>query len=243
MAVKIALTEVNDLVGYLEDVWQSSFAYRSHGFFATPGDTNDYQQWGAGNVGTAQSAALINGDFDYGAPGGFIGDVDSIVFGDTLTGNASGYGIDASLTFDLSEATTGGSFTYAIYYLSNRGALDTFYKYLGEQGTEQVGSDANNVLYSFAGNDVLTGGGASDYDEFVYRADLNTTGWGNDTILDFVDGNDLISFEGYGWNDYSDFVAAGGSISGSTITYGSSTIDVAFLGSGTLDSSDLYFIA
>ena len=99
------------------------------------------------------------------------------------------------------------------------------------------------TLYSFAGDDVLTGAGSSDFDTFYYRADLNAGGWGDDSITDFVDGNDLIVLDGYGWNDYSDFLTAGGSISDSTISYAGDSIDVAFAGGGTLDSSDLIFVA
>ena len=113
------------------------------------------------------------------------------------------------------------------------------------KGTTQTGNSGGlgETLYSFAGDDVLTGAGASDFDTFYYRADLNAGGWGDDSITDFVDGNDLIVLDGYGWDDYSDFVTAGGSISGSTISYAGSSIDVAFAGGGTLDSSDLIFVA
>ncbi|MFC5758061.1 hypothetical protein [Rhizobium sp. GCM10022189] len=233
-----------DWVNYLETTWLNSFSYRSHGSFS-PGSA-PYDQWVAGNAGTTQSGVILNGDFSYVPPGGFVGSLDTLEFGSHLTGStAAGYDLNTVLTLDLSDATASAAFTYAIYYLSNAGDLTHLYDYLGEQGTTQTGNSGGlgETLYSFAGNDVLTGAGASDFDTFFYRADLNAGGWGDDTITDFVDGNDLIVLDGFGWDDYSDFVSAGGSISGSTISYAGNTIAVAFAGGGTLDSSDLIFAA
>ena len=230
MTVKIDLNGVTDLVSYLSS-WSADYEYNSHGFFAGPGATNDYSQWGAGNAGTSESAVLLNGDFDYGPPGGFNGDVDSLVFGDNLTGGGSGYSLDASVTFDLSGATTGGSFNYAIYYLSNTGNLNTFYTYLGEQGTEQASSAADEVFYGFGGTDTFVFGGSD---------------WGDDEIVNFADGTDQIDLSGLGFSDYADFLANGGSVDNvnDVISYNdgstTSTIELSAF-SGTIDASDFIF--
>ncbi|MHC5654740.1 hemolysin [Stappia sp.] len=231
MTVKIDLNGVTDLLDYLENSWVANYSYNSHGFFAGPGASNDYSQWGAGNAGTSQSAVLLNGDFDYGAPGGFNGDIDSLVFGNNLAGSGSGYTIDASVSFDLSGATTSGSFNYAIYYMSNTGNLNTFYDYLGEQGTEQTSSSADEVFYGFDG-----------VDTFVFDG-----GWGDDSIDGFADGQDLIDLSGLGFSDFADFTANGGAVDNvnDVISYndGSTTSTISLVGfTGTIDASDFIFV-
>ena len=57
MTVKIDLNGVTDLVSYLSS-WSADYEYNSHGFFAGPGATNEHSQWGAGNVGTSESAVI-----------------------------------------------------------------------------------------------------------------------------------------------------------------------------------------
>lgn len=232
MTVKIDLNGVTDLLDYLENTWAANYTYDSHGFFAGPGATNNYSQWGAGNVGTSESAVLLNGDFNYGAPGGFSGDIDSLVFGDTLTGSGAGYSLDTSVTFDLSGATTGGSFSYAIYIMSNTGNLNTFYTYLGEQGTEQTSSAADEVFYGFGGTDTIVFG-SSD--------------WGDDAIVNFDDGTDLIDLTALGLSDFADFTSNGGSVDNvnDTVTYndGLTTSTISLVGfAGTIDASDFVFV-
>ncbi|WP_319530456.1 M10 family metallopeptidase C-terminal domain-containing protein [uncultured Cohaesibacter sp.] len=252
MAVKIDIpTGMSDWVSYLENTWLGSFSYDGHGSFSAYAAQNyNYGQWVAGNVNTTQSAVLMDGDFSYGPPGGFSGDVDSLQFGDNLTGSSgSGYTIDTELTLDLTEASATTAFTYAIYYISNLQNLSYLYNYLGEQGTEQTGNSGDDSLYSFSGDDILTGGGASDYDLFVFDAAYASTsnGWGDDTITDFVDGQDEIDFIGY-WSDYASFDADTTITTSGTDTVISytdsnsvtSTITLANF-SGTLDSGDFYF--
>lgn len=248
MAVKINVPAgVTDWFTYLNSTWLGNFLYDGHGAFSSAGaDDYNFGQWVAGNSGTSQSAALLEGDFSYVQPGGFVGDIDSLSFGSNLTGNAtSGYSLGTTnpvLTLDLSGATTTTLFTYVIYNLSNNQSLSSLWSYLGEQGTEQVGNSSANVLYSFAGDDVLTGG--SGVDTFYYLASLNAGGWGNDEITDFADGSEYIVFSGYGWSSFADFQTAGGSITGNTISYAGNTIDVTFDGgTGSLTSADLLFIA
>jgi hypothetical protein len=165
------------------------------------------------------------------------------------------------------------AFQQAIYALSHGGAVDggvfspgpfpmTFLgltDYFAEQGTYQLGSAEDDVLLSFAGDDSLEGNGADFLDMFLWNADYYETtgvvsdanglvkGWGDDTIVDFVDERDFILLEGFGWSDFTDFQNAGGSITGNVITYSDSvnslvsTITVNFDGGGSLSELDLLF--
>lgn len=53
-----------------------------------------------------------------------------------------------------------------------------------------TGDDGNNVLNGWVGNDTLRGWGGADVFEFHYTP-------GNDVVLDFEDGVDMLSFESY----------------------------------------------
>ena len=136
------------------------------------------------------------------------------------------------MTFGLSGATTGGSFNFAIYYMSNDGDLGTFYTYLGEQGTEQTSSAADEVFYGFGGTDT-----------FVF----GSSDWGDDEIVNFADGTDQIDMRGLGFSNYADFLANGGSVDNvnDVISYNdgstTSTIELAAF-SGTIDASDFIFV-
>lgn len=241
---------VTDWVSYLTSTWTSAYAYRGHGAFSSSGAENyTYGQWVAGNAGnTSESGVLLSGDFSYGQGGAFTGDIDSLEFGTNLAGSASaGYDLDTVLTLDLSNATATTAFTYAIYYLSNQANLSYLWTYLSEQGTVQEGNDgAADTLYSFSGNDTLTGGTGAD--TFVFDADyVGVTGdWGTDTITDFTDGVDKIKFVDL-WLDYSDFTSdTSVTVSGNVITYvdssTSTTNTITLTGfTGTLDSSDFTF--
>lgn len=169
------------------------------------------------------------------------------------------------------------AFTYGIYSLSHGGELDGgvyfgrqflgLTDYFAEQGTIQIGATDSNsnpvddVLLSFAGDDTLTGNGSVNLDIFQWHydyyelvgvvSDANGTvlGWGDDIITDFTDGTDSILIEGFGWNDYTEFSAAGGCILDNVVTYAdsvngiTSTITVNFDGTGTLGWDDFVFIA
>jgi hypothetical protein len=231
---------MTDWVSYLTTTWFSGYDYRGNGFFNS---SSPYSQWAAGDLtNSAESGVVLNGSFTYAPPGGFSGTLSSLEFGADLSGSASaGYDLDTVLTLDLSGATATTAFTYAIYYLSTQGNFSSLWTYLGQQGTEQVGNSSANILYSFAGDDELTGG--SGVDTFYYVASYNSGGWGDDVITDFADGSEYIVFSGYGWSSYTDFTDAGGSIAGNTISYAGNTIEVSFEGnSGSLTSADLFFV-
>jgi hypothetical protein len=242
---------MTDWVSYLTTTWFSDYDYRGNGFFNS---SSPYSQWAAGDLtNSAESGVILNGSFTYAPPGGFSGTLSSLEFGADLTGSASaGYDLDTVLTLDLSGATATTTFTYAIYFLSTQGNFSYLWSYLGQQGTTQVGNsgEAGENLYSFSGNDTLTGAGATDEDTFVFNSAYSSTstGWGNDTITDFVDGNDSIEFVDY-WSDYTDFIAdvTISDVSGNAVisftndNSVTSTITLAGLSSSALDASDFYF--
>lgn len=281
MTVRLQLTTASsDLYTYLSE-FDRDFPVNNNGAFN--GIFGGGDQWYAGASTTAPTAPnglpsviMDINDYSY-APGQFNGDVPKLALGSSLVHNVSG---DIFVqTDELIVTQQGGgllpitsTFQEAIYALSHGGAVnggdytftipgqppvtqhfDGLTDYFAEQGTNQIGTAANDILLSFAGNDTLTGGAAGvDGDTFLWNADYYDTdpatavaGWGSDGITDFVDGTELIVFEGFGWANEVAFQSAGGSLAGNVITYANggitSTITVNFAGAGTLDWSDIVF--
>lgn len=259
MAVTIPYAGVTDLLAYFTS-WTANYSYDSNGFFNpdyTGNATTVYTQWGAGT--SSDSSVLLEGSWTYTQGGNFNGTINSLTFGQNIVEDSSGnFSLTPGLTLGLGGVSGSSDFAEAIYVLSNYGELtgrtlfgqqfSGFYDYFGIEGTVQTGNTASDDrLYSFFGNDTLTGGGATDEDTFVWDADLYSTteGWGNDTITDFVDGFDAISFEGYGWSSLSDFTSAGGSISGNVISYtdaNSVTSTITVNGVTSLGADDFIFV-
>lgn len=233
MTSTINLTSASsDLLGYLTGGWQDDFNYNDNGAFSPT--SSPYSEWAAGNSGVSgDSGVVLHGSgLTYAPPGGLSGTITELDFGHGLTGSSSsGFGLttpELSIELGGSGGTTPDTtFNQAIYVLSHGGNVygQTVFgqpfaglvDYLGETGTVQNGTSGNDTLYSFYGNDTLTGNGsASDFDTFTWDHSLysSTNGWGNDTISDFVHGNDIINFAGFGWTDDSHL-----SISGNVISY------------------------
>lgn len=117
----------------------------------------------------------------------------------------------------------------------------------GSQYADSItGDQFDNVLYGLSGIDTLKGGlgndtlfGGADGDIFLF----DDTRWGNDTIMDFQDGVDLISFVGSGLT-FGDLTISS-TASGTQISYfdGSetSTIVIEGLAMGDLTASDFLF--
>ncbi len=270
MALNIQLTAASSNLATYLPAYDAAFTYNGNGWFSTSFTGQD--QWSAGfdTEGTDNNlpSAIMNiYDYTY-TPGAFNGQVQSLTLGrnleyvpatdlwvqdqELIITNSTGY---MPVTTDFNQA---------IYSLSHGGQIDggTFFgqsfagltDYFAEQGTNQTGTAGDDVLLSFAGNDVMTGNGAVLVDAFRWTAAYYDTaagtaeqGWGNDTITDFFDGADQIQLYGFGWANNAAFQAAGGSISGNVITYVdsvnsiTSTITVNFAGGGTLDWSDVAF--
>lgn len=260
MALALSLTATSSDLPAFFDSYRTNFTYNGNGWFNDSTTGVDQYVAGVDTGGTPNglSSAIMNGSNYSYTPGFFTGDVDTLELGSNLTYDFVNdiWVQDEGLLIDFTNATQTSTFQQAIYTLSHGAQLHGatvfgmpfagLYDYFAEQGTVQTGTAGDDVLMSFAGDDELIGaGGSSDFDTFNWDAEFYANGWGADAISDFVDGNDLIELTGFGWSDYSDFVSAGGSISGNVITYNdgtnTSTITVSFSGTGTLDQSDLLF--
>lgn len=241
----------NDLLGYLAS-WQATFTSGTNGFFDptyTGNAATFYNQWGAGDVYAdatdaqgGNAGVLFDGSFQY-TQGIFAGTVNDFVFGSGIyyDSTAGEYEFDTTgLVLDLSNAdTTSSYFTYTVYILSNYGGFEDqtirgtvrpgLYSFLAEEGTEQTGTTAADTLYSFGGNDVLTGDAGVDTFRFVLD-DTGASVIGDDTITDFNIANEVIVLD---LNDtaYDSFAEL--SIDYST---GDAVIDLGSYGSITLTS-------
>lgn len=187
-----------DIKAYLT-AWTALDPLSAHGDFYPA--SSPYSQWAGGDEGGSRpvESVLLEGTFTYPANGGFSGTVDTLSFGEGLSGGgASPYSIDTvELEIDLGGATPNSTFNYAIYQLMGTGGTASaagLYTYLGTVGTEQYGTSGNDKQYSFAGNDQFTGYGGND--TFVF-----TDNWATDVVTDFgtnvLGGNaDILDFTG-----------------------------------------------
>ncbi|MBF2717688.1 hemolysin [Agrobacterium vitis] len=231
----------SDLLYYLEEVWSAGFSYNGNGAFDDPNNTT-HANWGAGTT-SGYGVVLEGSPLDY-AQGGLnttTSDIDLLQFGtgysyDETNGSAL---TTVDLSIDLGGVAPTTTFNYAIYTLSHGGLLEGgtffgqslpgFYDYFAQVGTEQIGTSGADALYSFEGNDVLTGNGGID--EFVFDLagfgllDTAFTTIGDDTITDFNAANETIYIGVTGYDDYSDL-----SITGTT----NAVIDLGSYGSITL---------
>ncbi|WP_024511625.1 hypothetical protein [Bradyrhizobium sp. ARR65] len=253
-ALDIYLTSASsDLKGYLDGVIGESTS-NPYGIF-NPAST-PYDQWYHGGGTSSAHAEILSGNFTSYSGGNLTGTADTLTFGTGLsvnssTGNASLANTELTIDYHHANVDAGpNSFDYSIYGIIKQ-APSYFYTYLGDAGTNQHGTSGDDTLYSFYGNDTLTGnGGSSDFDTFKWDHSLydSTHGFGNDTISDFVHGNDLIDFKGYGWSNYSQFISDSHvSVAGNTVTYVDptnsslhSTITVD--GVSSLSASDFAFV-
>lgn len=198
MVATITLTSASsDLIDYLENDWLPGFNNPTFGDFFQDFDPTDpakvYTQWGAGT--NIDSAFVLDGSFTY-VQGTLAGTIDELTFGDSLTGSGStGFGLGtAELSIDLGGASPTQTFNFGIFNIIQSGSFSAtlagpgLYDYFAEVGTNQIGTSGNDKLYSFAGDDTLTG--AAGNDTFVFE-----DSFANDTITDFgtsTGDNDLL---------------------------------------------------
>ncbi|ALK08674.1 hypothetical protein [Blastochloris viridis] len=223
MSATLTLTSASsDLVGYLGD-WIYGDPVTGHGSFYPA--ASPYDQWAGGNT---SASVILDGDFTY-VQGNLQGTVDTLDFGTGLSGSSStGFSLGTTeLSIDLDSAGPIASFDSAIYGLM-AGSLTNLYAYFAEVGTTQIGTSGDDVLYSFAGDDTLTGGG--DSDTFNFNLDVNGAATvGDDVITDFAVTDELIVFGlDSSYDSYAEIIAA------TTDTGAGALIDLGAYGSITL---------
>lgn len=202
-----------DFLSYLT-AWDTSFTPGYYGFFSTnPVDfvgnqfaVADSSSSTVGGVGSADTVVLDSGsagDLYYDMLSHVLaGNVDGATFGQGLGYNSgsdtfsqSSWDIDIN---DLGLSGTGAAnpvhnFVYGIM----QGDPTNLLTVLNSQNNTFNGSSGADALYSFDGNDTLTGNGGSDF--FVFQGSD-----GNDVITDFDAADDFIDVTAW---------AAGGSLS------------------------------
>ncbi len=127
----------------------------------------------------------------------------------------------------------------AIADLSQNGSLDGLYAYFAEQGTVQNGTDGDDVLLSFGGDDVFFGGDGAD--TFLF-----TGNDGADTIKDFDAGEDVIDIGAWGADAFTSLSVSWinqgvQDVYNAVITYNGNgnTITVENIAFGSLDAGNV----
>ena len=234
--------------------WDASFAPGYYGFFSNnPADFNgnqfavaDSSSATVAGVGSADTVVLDSGsagDLYYDLTSHVLaGAVDGATFGQGL-GYASGTDTFSQSSWDIDINDLGLTGTGAANPVHNfvygimQGNPANLLSVLNSQDNTFNGSSGADTLYSFDGNDTLTGNGG--YDFFVFQGSD-----GNDVITDFNVLDDAIDVTAW---------AAGGSLSVSyaydavsglydaTITDGvNGSISVQDIANGSLNSGNLF---
>ncbi|MBV5271557.1 MAG: hypothetical protein JZU55_18720 [Afipia sp.] len=143
----------SNLLAYLED-WIAPTPITNHGEF----NTADNQWAGGDELGGSTNAVVLDGeDFTYPIFGGFSGTVETLTFGDGLSGTAAGtFSVDdVQLTLDLGDVAANNTFNFAIYGLQT-GDISYLEAYFDEVGTEQHSTAGDDALYGFAATDTFS---------------------------------------------------------------------------------------
>ena len=197
----------SDLRQYLSD-WEDDYTSYGNGEFSPDYDPLDltkvYDQWAIGDTTDSSSSAILDGEFTYGIGGGFAGDVDSLTFGNSLTGTASGgfsQTAELEIAFDNTIAASDTDFTEAIYLLSNYGSLDDqtaygstfsgFNSYFDTYGTTINGTSGADVIEAWDGADSVYGGDGNDYIDGAGGDDTLRGQVGQDVLIGGA-GNDVL---------------------------------------------------
>lgn len=238
-----------DFLAYLS-AWDASFVPGYYGFFSdNPTDFNgdqfavaDSSSPTVAGVGSADTVVLDSGsagDLYYDMTSHVLaGAVDGATFGQGL-GYASGTDTFSQSSWDIDinglglTGTGAANPVHNLVYSIMQGNPSNLLSVLNSQDNTFNGSTGNDVIYSFDGNDTLTGG--SGYDTFIFEGTD-----GNDVITDFDVLEDLIDVTA--WNTVSVSYAydAASGLYDATITDGvNGSISVQDIANGSLDSSNL----
>ena len=159
----------------------------------------------------------------------------------TTTYNTSGVKTGYVVDYDAGEARSQMSFAYTGGILTNRtitnsdgSASEASYNTSGEmQHVRNTASDGTQFILGGTGDNTLTGGsnddlfkGGTGTDIFEFSGTV-----GNDTILDFTDGQDRLDLSAYGYTSLADLQNA----SAISEVNGNTVIDLGADGSVTLN--------
>lgn len=190
-----------DFLAYLAD-WDSSFNPGYYGFFSdNPSDfvgnqfaVADSNSATVAGVGSADTVVLDSGSADdlyYDMTSHVLaGAVDGATFGQGLSYN-SGTDTFSQSSWDIDinglglTGTGPANAVHNFVYGIMQGDPTNLLSVLNSQNNTFNGSSGSDVLYSFDGNDTLTGGGGADL--FVFQGSD-----GNDVITDFNAAQDFI---------------------------------------------------
>ena len=198
------------------------------------------------NGGYARSGDLLDGgegDDTLNGLGGF----DTLRGGigaDTLNGGGANDYADYSLAVEavVVDLAAGG--------LAGEALGDTFESIEGVNGSTHadriLGNAEANFLDGLGGADILEGRGGDDWltggaekDSFAF-----TTGWGQDTITDFVDGLEVLDMTGVsGLTSYGKITSVEDSVDGAVITYLDSSITLNGIAASQISAADFKFAA
>ncbi|MCW5692908.1 MAG: FecR domain-containing protein [Pseudolabrys sp.] len=220
--------------GYGADI----FKYSNAGQLS--GDTID---------GTLESGTLDTLRFD--AAGTFNLATATISHIDQVTFNANSAGFNLTVTnAQVSTADANGDGTTddmavnASVTMSNGVTINasglTGANHIIVDGTNLGGNDTitggagNDTISGGAGNDTLTGGTGAD--TFVFHA-----GFGNDTVMDFVHGTDILQFDSDMFATAQAVIDAVTTVSGeAVITLGADTVTLHGVSAATLTTADIH---
>ncbi len=225
----------SDLLAYLADWVGPPQPITNHGEFNTANT-----QWAGGDEpgGTTNAVVLDGSNFQYPAFGGFTGTVDTLTFGDGLSGTAAGSNFsidDVQLTLDLGGVAADNTFNFAIYGLQT-GTTSYLEAYFDQAGTVQHSTTGADFLYGFDATDTFvfaaSGNGADEIDDFAVNEDIIDLS-AVASITDFTDlVNNHLSDDGSGnaqisWGSGNSIVLAGHAYSTFSTTFDVNDFDFA----------------
>jgi Ca2+-binding RTX toxin-like protein len=178
--------------------------------------------------GANTSYALGDNSYEFGQLNGVVQTIWDTGGRDVFNLSAATYGVDVDLR-DGAFSTVAESGTNNIAIAFGTVIEDA----IGSAYDDRIsGNDAVNQINGGGGNDFLTGRGGTD--TFVFDGN-----WGDDTITDFVRGEDRLDFTGAGLSfDDLDITSSGGD---TLITYLGD--NVTLQGVATIDESDFFVFA